>query len=93
MVGAARTIWQTTLDEMPFRIDIKNRSRDTTKHFRAMRAWDAARSIRSATTDLAAADAVRPLLQIQSGFAIHGPEGESAPLRRETPPELTRPFL
>ncbi|MFJ4848371.1 MULTISPECIES: DEAD/DEAH box helicase [unclassified Streptomyces] len=63
MVGAARTIWQTTLDEMPVRIDIKNRSHTTTKLLTAMRAWDAARSIRSATADLAAADMVRPLLQ------------------------------
>ncbi|MFF3144808.1 DEAD/DEAH box helicase [Streptomyces sp. NPDC057927] len=63
MVGAARTIWQTTLDEMPVRIDIKNRSKATTKLLTTMRAWDAARSIRSATADLAAADAVRPLLQ------------------------------
>lgn len=63
MVGAARTIWQTTLDEMPVRIDIKNRSQATTKLLTALRAWDAARSIRSATADLAAADAVRPLLQ------------------------------
>ncbi|MDT0467822.1 DEAD/DEAH box helicase [Streptomyces gibsoniae] len=63
MVGAARTIWQTTLDEMPVRIDIKNRSHATTKLLTTMRAWDAARSIRSATADLTAADAVRPLLQ------------------------------
>ncbi|MER6345732.1 DEAD/DEAH box helicase [Streptomyces sp. NPDC001595] len=63
MVGAAQTIWQTTMDEMPIRIDIKNRSQATTKLLAAMRAWDAARSIRSATADLAAADAVRPLLQ------------------------------
>ncbi|MFE4050482.1 DEAD/DEAH box helicase [Streptomyces sp. YIM B13518] len=63
MAGAARTIWQTTLDEMPVRIDIKNRSQATTKLLTALRTWDAARSIRSATADLAAADAVRPLLQ------------------------------
>ncbi|MEH0652209.1 DEAD/DEAH box helicase [Streptomyces scabiei] len=63
MVGAAQTIWQTTLDEMPVRIDIKSRPHVTTKLLSAMRAWDAARSIRSATADLAAADAVRPLLQ------------------------------
>ncbi|WP_460062114.1 DEAD/DEAH box helicase [Streptomyces sp. YKOK-I1] len=63
MVGAAQTIWQTTLDEMPVRIDIKNRSRATTELLTTMRAWDAARSIRGATADLAAADAVRPLLQ------------------------------
>ncbi|MER6062973.1 DEAD/DEAH box helicase [Streptomyces sp. NPDC001792] len=63
MVGAAQTIWQTTMDEMPIRIDVKNRSQATTKLLAAMRAWDAARSIRSATADLAAADTVRPLLE------------------------------
>ncbi|WP_241989900.1 MULTISPECIES: DEAD/DEAH box helicase [unclassified Streptomyces] len=63
MIGAAQTIWQTTMDEMPIRIDIKNRSQSTTALLKAMRAWDAARSIRNATSDLAAADAVRPLLQ------------------------------
>lgn len=71
MIGAARTIWQTTLDEMPVRIDIKNRSLGTTKLLKAMRAWDAARSIRSATADLAAADAVRPLLQSLDSKASH----------------------
>lgn len=71
MIGAARTIWQTTLDEMPVRIDIKNRSRDTTKLLKAMRAWDAARSIRSATADLDAADAVRPLLRSLDSTASH----------------------
>ncbi|MGW5639213.1 DEAD/DEAH box helicase, partial [Streptomyces sp. NPDC003832] len=63
MVGAARTIWQTTIDEMPVRIDVRNRSQATTNLLRAMRAWDTARSIRGATEDLAAADAVRPLLR------------------------------
>lgn len=71
MVGAARTIWQTTLDEMPVRIDIRKRSNATTKLLKAMRAWDAARSIRSATTDLAAADAVRPLLQSLDSQTSH----------------------
>ncbi|WP_308122449.1 DEAD/DEAH box helicase [Streptomyces sp. WAC04114] len=71
MVGAARTIWQTTLDEMPVRIDIKNRSQATTKLLTALRTWDAARSIRSATADLDAADAVRPLLQGLDSRASH----------------------
>ncbi|MDE1686402.1 DEAD/DEAH box helicase [Streptomyces neyagawaensis] len=71
MIGAARTIWQTTLDEMPVRIDIKNRSRNTTKLLKAMRAWDRARSIRSATADLAAADAVRPLLRSLASETSH----------------------
>lgn len=63
MLGAARTIWQTTVDEMPVRIDIKNRSNSATDLLRAMRAWDAARSIRSASSDLAAAESLRPLLK------------------------------
>ncbi|MEU8652242.1 DEAD/DEAH box helicase [Streptomyces sp. NPDC048737] len=63
MVGAAQTIRQTTLDETPVRIDVKNRSHATTKLLTTMRAWDAARSIRGAAADLAAADAVRPLLR------------------------------
>ncbi|SPF04079.1 DEAD/DEAH box helicase [Streptomyces sp. MA5143a] len=71
MIGAARTIWQTTLDEMPVRIDIKNRSRETTHLLKAMQAWDAARSIRSATADLAAADTVRPLLRSLDSKTSH----------------------
>ncbi|MGW8815543.1 DEAD/DEAH box helicase [Gordonia terrae] len=62
MVGAAQTIWQTTVDEMPVRIDIKNRASTTTRLLEAMRAWDAARSIKSATSDLEAADALRPIV-------------------------------
>ncbi|MFM9590388.1 SNF2-related protein [Streptomyces scabiei] len=71
MVGAAQTIRQTTLDEMPVRIDIKNRPHVTTKLLTAMRAWDAARSIRGATADLAAADAVRPLLRSLDPLTSH----------------------
>ncbi|WP_326602233.1 DEAD/DEAH box helicase [Streptomyces sp. NBC_01800] len=71
MVGAARTILQTTLDEMPVRIDIKNRPRAATELLKAMRAWNATRSIRSATADLAAADAVRPLLQSLDSKTSH----------------------
>lgn len=63
MLGAARAIWQTTVDEMPVRIDIKNRSKSATDLLNAMRAWDAARTIKSATADLAAADSLRLLLK------------------------------
>lgn len=62
MIGAARTIWQTTVDEMPVRIDIRNRSAAATDLLKAMRAWAAARSIKNAAADLAAADSLRPLL-------------------------------
>jgi superfamily II DNA or RNA helicase len=62
MLGAARTIWQTTVDEMPIRIDIKNRSFATSELLKTMRAWDTARSIQGAKSDLATADSLRPLL-------------------------------
>jgi len=71
MVGAARTIWQTTVDEMPVRIDIKNRSVATTDLLKAMRAWDAARSIRSATGDLEAAALLRPITSSLDSTVSH----------------------
>src|SRR3546814_20154516 len=60
MVGAARTIWQTTVDEMPVRIDIKNRSAAATDLLKSMRAWDAPRSIKSATNNISAAALMQP---------------------------------
>ncbi|OUS97320.1 DEAD/DEAH box helicase [Rhodococcus sp. NCIMB 12038] len=51
--GAAHTLWQTTYDEMPARIDIKNRTEPTTQLLRSLAAWDATRKIKGATTDLA----------------------------------------
>jgi hypothetical protein len=71
MVGAARTIWQTTVDEMPVRIDIKNRSAATTQLLKAMRAWDAARSIKNATTDLEAAALLRPITSSLDSTVSH----------------------
>ncbi|GAA0202756.1 DEAD/DEAH box helicase [Cytobacillus oceanisediminis] len=62
MLAAALTIWQTTIDEMPVRIDVKTRSRDTTELLRALGAWDAARELRNATSVLAAAQSLRPVL-------------------------------
>lgn len=63
MIGAAQTIWQTTVDEMPVRIDLRQRSSAATDLLKALRAWDGARSIRSAAADLAAADSLRPLVR------------------------------
>lgn len=62
MIGAARMIWQTTLDEMPVRIDIKNRTAARTDLLKALMAWDTVRSIRGASADLEAAGDLRPLL-------------------------------
>lgn len=71
MAGAAQTIWQTTVDEMPVRIDIKNRTSTTTRLLKAMRAWDAARSIKSATSDLEAADSLRPVVSSLGATVSH----------------------
>ncbi|MEV0034057.1 DEAD/DEAH box helicase [Nocardia sp. NPDC050793] len=38
--GAAQTLWQTTFDEMPTRIDVTNRTSETTELLRRLRAWD-----------------------------------------------------
>lgn len=62
MLGAARAILKTTLDEMPVRIDFKNRSAEASNLVMAMRAWDAVRSISRQTTLLAAADQLRPII-------------------------------
>lgn len=63
MLGAARAIWQSTLDEMPVRIDIKNRWNSSTELLSALHAWDAARSVMSARSDLVAADSLKPIMQ------------------------------
>jgi hypothetical protein len=59
--GAARTLYQATFDEMPMRIDINNRTRETTEFLRRLGEWDAARSLRNATSDLARAEELMPL--------------------------------
>ncbi|AXY51430.1 MULTISPECIES: DEAD/DEAH box helicase [Rhodococcus] len=59
--GAAQTLWQTTYDEMPTRIDIKNRTRPTSELLRCLAAWDAMRKTKGATADLARAEELAPL--------------------------------
>ncbi|MCK0093741.1 DEAD/DEAH box helicase [Rhodococcus sp. F64268] len=54
--GAAQTLWQTTYDEMPARIDVKNRTSLTTELLRRLAAWDALRKVQGSTTDLARAE-------------------------------------
>jgi hypothetical protein len=50
--GAAQTLWQTTYDEMPVRIDIKNRTGEATKLLRTLRVWDAVRKAIGSPADL-----------------------------------------
>ena len=50
--GAAQTLWQTTYDEMPARIDIKNRTAEATQLLRRLQVWDAVRKNIGGTADL-----------------------------------------
>lgn len=62
--GAALTLWQTTYDEMPVRVDITSRTQEATELLRRLHAWDATRTIRGAAADLALKDSLSPLTQI-----------------------------
>lgn len=93
MIGAARTIWQTTIDEMPVRIDVRSRSTETTKLLTALRAWDAARMIRNATSDLEAAQSLRALttsLGAEVSHVVVVPEGRSVSDLRAATAAVTR---
>ena len=61
ILGAAQTLRQTTYDEMPVRIDIKNRTSETTELLRSLSRWDVMRRTAGATSDLALAEALTPL--------------------------------
>ncbi|MEE2038769.1 DEAD/DEAH box helicase [Nocardiopsis sp. CT-R113] len=61
LLGAARTLWQTTFDETPARIDIRGRTDEATALLRALRAWDAARSLAGGSALLSRADELAPL--------------------------------
>ncbi|WP_435125579.1 DEAD/DEAH box helicase [Micromonospora tulbaghiae] len=67
MLGAAQSIWQTTYDEMPVRIDINHRYPETTQLLRRLAEWDSCRQTRGAAADLERASELAPLRA-----AIHG---------------------
>lgn len=50
--GAAQTLWQTTFDEMPVRIDIKNRTGEAAALLRLLWVWDAVRKSIGTPADL-----------------------------------------
>jgi superfamily II DNA or RNA helicase len=52
MRGAAQTLMQTTYEEMPTRLDINNRTAETTELLRRLCAWDAMRRTKGAAADL-----------------------------------------
>ncbi|MCA9172167.1 MAG: DEAD/DEAH box helicase, partial [Planctomycetales bacterium] len=59
--GAAQTLWQTTYDEMPARIDIKRRTPQATELLRRLRVWDGVRRSIGGTDDLNLAEELGPL--------------------------------
>lgn len=71
MRGAAQTLWQVTYDEMPVRIDIKNRTPETTELLRRLGAWDALRRTKGATTEVARARALAPLAHALDAHVSH----------------------
>jgi superfamily II DNA or RNA helicase len=71
MLGAARALWQTTYDEMPIRIDIKDRRPETTHLLRRLAEWDACRQTRGASADLERAAELAPLRTAVRGETSH----------------------
>jgi hypothetical protein len=71
MRGAARTLWQTTYDDMPVRIDIKNRTAATTELLRRLSAWDAMRRTRDAKADVDRAETLAPVATAIGRHASH----------------------
>jgi ERCC4-related helicase len=71
MRGAAQTLWQMTYDEMPVRVDIKERTDETTELLRCLGAWDAMRKTKGATTDLTLARALEPLARVLQRDVSH----------------------
>lgn len=59
--GAAQTIWNATFEEMPVRVDVSKRTGEAGTLLRALAAWDATRTMRNATADLARVEALAPL--------------------------------
>ena len=59
--GAAQTLWQTTYEEMPVRIDIINPTAQTRELVRHLAAWDATRKLKNAARDIDRAEALTPL--------------------------------
>ncbi|MBQ1023568.1 DEAD/DEAH box helicase [Micromonospora sp. C95] len=61
LIGAARTLRQTTHDDTPVRIDVEHRHPDSTHLLRCLAEWDAHRRTRGAAADLERAAELAPL--------------------------------
>jgi thymidine kinase len=64
MVGAARSIWQATFEEMPTRIDIQQRSTEATELLRALGNWGSIRRLLRSHDDLNEAEAFQEVLPL-----------------------------
>lgn len=62
--GAARTLWQTTYEEMPTRIDVKARGAQTTELLRRLSAWDRLRRAMGRPDDVVRAQELLPLARL-----------------------------
>ncbi|TWE13179.1 DEAD/DEAH box helicase [Rudaeicoccus suwonensis] len=69
--GAAQTLWQTTYEGMPVRIDIKARTSEGAELLRRLGAWEAMRKTKGATTDLALKDALAQLAKVIDKKVTH----------------------
>lgn len=69
--GAAQTLWQTTFDETPPRIDIKRRTAEATELLRRLRVWDAVRKSIGGTADLDLASEFAPLAAALDSSVTH----------------------
>lgn len=71
MRGAAQALWQTTYEEMPVRIDLKNRTSEATNLLRLLGVWDAMRQTKGAASDLALKEALSPLATVLDKGVSH----------------------
>ncbi|BBY49475.1 hypothetical protein MARA_29430 [Mycolicibacterium arabiense] len=69
--GAARTLRQNTFEEMPTRIDIKNRTPEHSDFLRRLRAWDAARRASASSADMAIVEELAPVAAVIDKTVTH----------------------
>ncbi|MGY1994774.1 ATP-dependent helicase, partial [Mycolicibacterium fortuitum] len=65
------TLRQNTYEEMPMRIDIKNRTPEHTEFLRHLRAWDAARRASASTADMAIVEELAPVAAAIDNTVTH----------------------
>jgi SNF2 family DNA or RNA helicase len=71
MRGAAHMLRQATYDEMPVRIDIKNRTTEATNLLRRLAEWDSVRKAKGTASELAVAEALAGLARAMGGQVSH----------------------